>query len=204
MNYPHIFTPQKHLIIYINKCADEEYVKGITATLTAEECSLFNKITSPLRRAEFLSLRKFLSDELGKTVHVHYNAHGKPYIQNEPYELSVSHSSGLIAFALSNKRPVGIDIQHPKPQVLRISKKFLNEQELQQAAGDLLKTTILWCAKEAVYKWYSKRKLIFSRDMQMEFGSDQTLNVLLKTPGKNRHLTARYELISGIPLVYVI
>ncbi len=35
MNYPHISTPQKHLKIYINKCADEEYVKGITATLTA-------------------------------------------------------------------------------------------------------------------------------------------------------------------------
>lgn len=204
MNYPRVFSPHKHLQIYLNRCIEEDLFDSVIATLSPEECSLFNKITSPLRQREFLSLRKFLSEVLDKTVNVHYTPHGKPFIAGYSTELSVSHSAGYIAFALNEAAPAGLDIQHPRPQIMRIAQKFLSEDEKTLAGNDLFRTTLIWSAKEAMYKWYSKRKLIFAEDMLVEFGSDQKIEGTLITPEKTQQLHLEYKVFDDLPVVYVL
>ena len=71
--------------------------------------------------------------------------------------VSLSHSKGLICFAISNS-PVGIDIESAdrNRDFLTLSKIFMSDEEVQYLAqnkerqADIFYRT--WCAKEAYYK----------------------------------------------------
>ncbi len=82
-----------------------------------------------------------------------------PKISNLPDNtyISLSHSNGLICFAISSS-PVGIDIElsNKKKDFLALSKVFMNDDEVQymtqntEAQGDIFYR--IWCTKEAYYK----------------------------------------------------
>ncbi len=204
MKYPLVFSPLKHLQIHLNRCEDASTLQDVIATLSPVESLIFSRISSRKRQNEFLSLRKFLQNTLEKTVHVHYDVNGKPFIPGEDLELSVSHSDGFIAFALNKNEPAGIDIQVPRPQIMNITEKFMNNTEHLQADNDLLKTTLIWCAKEAMYKWYAKKKVKFAWHMHVVLGSDQKIEGSLLAPDKNHRLQLEYRIIDDLPLVYVL
>jgi 4'-phosphopantetheinyl transferase len=54
------------------------------------------------------------------------DAHGKPYLVNLPYHISLSHSFDYAAVMISKKAPVGIDIEQIQQKVERIAPRFLN------------------------------------------------------------------------------
>ena len=100
----------------------------------------------------------------------------KPYLPYEQYHFSISHCGDYAAAIVSRKQRVGIDIELPSPKIKKISHKFLNIQEREQfnilpviynateshnASNDKL-LTVLWCAKEAVYKWWGWGSVDFS------------------------------------------
>ncbi len=82
-----------------------------------------------------------------------------PKISNLPSNtyVSLSHSNGLICFAISNS-PVGIDIElaDTDRDFLALAKIFMNDEELQYLEQNKeIQTDIFyrtWCAKEAYYK----------------------------------------------------
>lgn len=204
MNYPLVFSPLKHLQIHLSRCEDASTLQDVIATLSPVESLIFSRISSQKRQNEFLSLRKFLRTTLQKTVYVHYDVNGKPFIPGENLELSVSHSDGFIAFALNQNGPAGIDIQRPRPQIMRITEKFMNNTEHLQADNDLLKTTLIWCAKEAMYKWYAKKKVKFAWHMHVVLGAEQKIEGSLLAPHKNYKLQLEYRIIDNLPVVYVL
>ena len=59
-------------------------------------------------------LRILLGDALGRSpssLRFHYNAHGKPALEETPLAFSLSHSEGVALFALAWGRAVGVDIE---------------------------------------------------------------------------------------------
>jgi 4'-phosphopantetheinyl transferase EntD len=98
----------------------------------------------------------------------------KPYLENEQYHFSISHCGNFAAALVSSKHRVGVDIEMVTPRIHAISQKFLNDTE-----KDFLKeweliskvhlelTTILWSAKESIYKWFSVGSLDFKAHMQL-------------------------------------
>ena len=114
----------------------------------------------------------------------------KPFLANEEYHFSISHCGDYAAAIVSKSKRVGIDIEIPSPKIERIKNKFLNENELNEWKGingswqnpltkesisdDLQKEkfytqpialqnlTMLWSAKEAVFKWYGDGGVDFS------------------------------------------
>jgi 4'-phosphopantetheinyl transferase EntD len=98
----------------------------------------------------------------------------KPYLENEQYHFSISHCGNFAAALVSSKHRVGVDIELVTPRIHTISQKFLNDTE-----KDFLKeweliskvhlelTTILWSAKESIYKWFSVGSLDFKAHMQL-------------------------------------
>ena len=62
--------------------------------------------------------------------------------------------------------PVGADIEKIAPRILKLKHKFLNQKEIQEFnIEDPHDVTLIWCAKEAIFKWYAKGELDFSEDM---------------------------------------
>lgn len=83
---------------------------------------------------------------------------GKPYIENNPAYISISHSGDFVAAAVSHK-PIGIDIEVIKEKDLEFTKKIFCDSDLEFINNSEDKLTAfykIWTAKEAYLKAYSK------------------------------------------------
>jgi len=113
-------------------------------------------------------INQLLSFMLGDPIHYSKDEYGKPYLTNNPYHISISHSKEYLAVMISEKN-CGIDLQYLTPKVTRVRNKFLSEMEINYLVEkqSLYQLTILWCAKEAVYKQNGRQKLEFKNAMQI-------------------------------------
>jgi 4'-phosphopantetheinyl transferase EntD len=106
----------------------------------------------------------------------------KPYLPNEQYHFSISHCGYYAAAIVSSTHRVGIDIEIPTTKIQRIAHKFIHENEKQfldqlTAHNSPLTNqpltvnsrllTILWSAKESLFKWYSLGGVDFKENMQL-------------------------------------
>jgi phosphopantetheinyl transferase len=118
----------------------------------------------------------------------------KPYLPNEQYHFSISHCGDYAAAFVSSTYRVGIDIEIPTEKVERIAHKFIHENEEkflvsseQLVVNSSLFTahrlllTIMWSAKEALFKWYSLGQVDFKENMQL-IGDVQKQNDRLVLP----------------------
>lgn len=110
----------------------------------------------------------------------------KPYLENEQYHFSISHGGNFAAAIVSSHSRVGVDIELVSPRIIAISHKFLHHSEkaflndwIQLPKMHLELTTVLWSAKEAIYKWYGHGELDFRQHMQLSgpitFKADETI-----------------------------
>ena len=116
--------------------------------LTDEDNRLIERCTAHKRRIELLAVRALLK-AVGINQTIHYNDR-KPYL-DDGY-ISISHSANMAAIIWNKNFPVGIDIEKLSPRILRIAERVFSDKELETAAGDIEKLTIMWNCKECVFK----------------------------------------------------
>jgi phosphopantetheinyl transferase len=129
-------------------------------------------IANPMKRLEWLASRVLVRTLLEQNdlvyAGIHKDEFGKPFLRELPHHISLSHSYPLVAAQLHKNHSVGIDIEQPKQKLLRIAPRVLSPTELDDAAADVSKHCVYWCAKEALYKVYGKRGLDFARHLHIE------------------------------------
>ena len=106
----------------------------------------------------------------------------KPFLPTDKYHFSISHCGQFAAAIVSNKSRVGLDIELITPRIENIAHKFLNDMEKnffnedykqfldQWNLKDKVYTeylTLMWSAKEAIYKWYGDGGIDFSEHIQL-------------------------------------
>jgi phosphopantetheinyl transferase (holo-ACP synthase) len=98
----------------------------------------------------------------------------KPFLENEQYHFSISHGGNFAAAIVSSTHRVGVDIELVSPRIVAISHKFLHptEKSFLNDWAHLPKmhlelTTVMWSAKEAIYKWHGLGGLDFRQHMQL-------------------------------------
>jgi phosphopantetheinyl transferase len=79
---------------------------------------------------------------------------GKPYLLENPFHFSISHSFPYIGAAINFEKETGIDVQTIQERIHRIQHKFLSEQEQLLCQNETGKITLAWTAKEAAFKYY--------------------------------------------------
>ena len=92
------------------------------------------------------------------------------HLKNGKY-ISITHSFTFSAIIVSDKFHVGIDIEKQREKILKIAHKFTPFEEYKTIANvDALisKLTIVWGAKESLYKIYGKKKLRFLHHIYIE------------------------------------
>lgn len=108
------------------------------------------------KTAERKLMLSLLREELNDpSATIRYKESGQPFVAGHPHLfISISHSNGWCALAVSEKHPVGSDIQTFTSRLERGMDYFVNQQERQgfKENPDLRKLYLTWCAKEAVYK----------------------------------------------------
>ena len=111
------------------------------------------------RKKEFLACRILLSC-FNKNLRISYSKNGSPNLNNHQH-VSISHSGDLACIIISEKE-IGVDIEKISDKTLKIKEKFINSHHLRLHKEE---STIIWCIKEAVFKFHKIGNLDFKKDI---------------------------------------
>lgn len=152
------------------------------------ECDIFHseKITNKKRKLEHLAARAALRTAIPRGT-VKYDTAGAPYIESiqtpdGTLHISISHTDSAAAVAISPER-CAVDIENCRRDFSRSRDRYVAAEE--KTIADLLndgyppadKTGrkdicggygILWCAKEALYKYSGENGLDLIKDIRIE------------------------------------
>ena len=93
----------------------------------------------------------------------------KPYLAGEEYHFSISHCGDYAAVIVSSTSRVGIDIEITSDKIERVKHKFLNDKELEKFNfASKQELTLLWSAKESIFKWAGAHGIDFRENMHLE------------------------------------
>jgi 4'-phosphopantetheinyl transferase len=99
---------------------------------------------------------------------------GKPYFESKNLKISITHSGNFAGFMYTSDDSCGIDIELISDRINRIKHKFLGEKENQFESLGLKGLYLVWCAKEALYKYYGLKGLDFKKNLKVDYTSIQT------------------------------
>lgn len=170
------YNSNAHLAVWqITESHDELQAMLPSEILTDAELA---SISHEQKQIEFFCSRltiKYLADKLGiRYAGIKKDEYGKPYLTGSEWQFSLTHTAEFVAVVMHENRPLGIDMEQPSEKLSRIAHKYLSEAERTDASNDLDKLCIYWSAKEALYKLYGKRKVIFIDNLLVApFSKDQ-------------------------------
>ena len=133
----------------------------------------------------------------------------KPFLPAEQYHFSISHCGDYAAAIVSRTHRVGVDVEETEERILRIKDKFLSlsEQALyipDLGSPDFRLLTLLWSAKESVFKWYGAGEVDFRRHIRLT-ELDSTHNTLYCDFVKSGEaLTVNYRMFDRLVLSWVV
>lgn len=129
----------------------------------------------------------------------------KPYLPNELYHFSISHCDDYAAAIVSKDKRVGVDIEVPVPKIIRIRDKFLSQEEVDRFSSNERQLTLLWSAKEAVFKWYGSGAVDFREHIHLEKQlPDKEEISCVFTKENQQPLSIHYRLFSPITLAWLV
>ena len=125
---------------------------------------------SQMHQRAFLSVR-MLIQEMGFTdKDLHYDEFGKPYFDCHNY-ISITHSYHFAAIIISHET-VGIDMELQREKIIRIADKFTDYEciYLQPDSTEeyVKKLTVIWGAKEAIFKIRNEKGISFKDHIQVQ------------------------------------
>lgn len=189
---------------------EEELFSGLQ--LKKHELDVIGAFNNEKRLIQWLSTRLLLRTMLNTSEYIdcRMDDHGKPYLVNSAYTISLSHSYDYAAVMIGKDRSVGVDIEKIKTKISLIQQKFLSPPEL--ALPGVKDNTqalyVCWCVKEAVYKWYGKKGLEFRKHIHIQpfdLHDEGELMVYVDLPEGTKLLTVCYfNTIPGYMLGYVV
>ncbi|WP_461533609.1 4'-phosphopantetheinyl transferase family protein [Sinomicrobium sp.] len=119
-----------------------------------------NSMKSDIHRRGFLSVRHLLKEAGYEAKDLYYDLNGKPHLTDGKH-ISITHSFEFSAVIISSV-PVGIDIEKQREKITLIADKFIDYEYSYLTEEDIVrKLTVIWCAKESLYKIFAVKGMSF-------------------------------------------
>ena len=147
----------------------EEELKELSST-PSDEMEEISFIRSESLRKQRLAVRALLNTLFDDKVYLSHHDNGKPYLENNPVNISITHTEKYVAVILHEEENVGIDIESLDRDFSAVEKKALSEDEIDDLEDDTRneQLAIYWCAKEAVFKLLSRYNVDFAEQIEIE------------------------------------
>ena len=146
-----------------------------------------------------LLLHNFMPD-----AEIIYDNLGKPSLSNG-FNISISHTNNFVAILINEKGNCGIDIEKIDAKVERVKHKFLGKTDLNNISS-IQDLTIYWSAKEALYKYYGKKEVLFIENLFIkDFNSNlNNFKGVIKMQSLATELDMNWQQIEDNILVYTL
>jgi 4'-phosphopantetheinyl transferase EntD len=180
--------------------------------MSIEDTDALGKITNHYKKLEWLSTRS-LMQELTSKIGINYpgivkDEHGKPHLNNHAHPISVTHSYPYVAAIVHLNKEVGIDLEKLKTdKILRIAPKFMSESEYAFSDQDPHISTLIWCAKESLYKLHGRKFVIFKEDLEIEpfeMAESGELTGHIRLPDLKGQFKLNYETTENFFITYTV
>ncbi|MEO9512420.1 MAG: 4'-phosphopantetheinyl transferase superfamily protein [Flavobacteriaceae bacterium] len=199
-------SPATSVFIWKITEPEDELSEGIV--LTAHCQNRMNDMKSEAHRKAFLSIRHLMGIAGYVDSDLFYDDAGKPHLKNGNH-ISITHSHNFTGIIISETDEVGIDIEMQRDKILRIAHKFTPIQEYRTLANTdaiIRKLTMVWGAKESLYKIYAQKGLSFLRHINvMDFTFDDCRTVAeILYEGKKSHYDVEFLEFEGFTCAYAL
>ena len=147
---------------------EEELVR--LAATPSDEMEEISFIKSESLRKQRLAVRALLNALFDEKVYLSHHDNGKPYLENNPTNISITHPEKYVAVILHEDQDCGIDIESLDRDFSAVEKKALSEDEIDDLEDEKRneQLAIYWCAKEAVFKLLSRYNVDFAEQIEIE------------------------------------
>ena len=201
-------NPTTKVLIWKIEESFEELCNG--TGLTDNCANRVANMKSDLHRRGFMSVRHLLDLAGYSDFDLFYDENGKPHLKDGK-KISITHSFIFSAIIISDME-VGIDIEKQRNKILKIAYKFTPIEEYRTIANEdalIRKLTIVWAAKESLYKSFSEKSVSFLQHINVdEFELDDKITTArVNYDGKEtiyniaflefEEFTCAYALIAG-------
>ena len=150
----------------INLLSYNDFIpENFSGELLTSEIQRLKNILNKVKKREFVATRMLRNSIFGLDE-ISYDAIGAPHIGADKY-ISISHTLNIVGIAVSEYK-IGFDIEPIRAKAMKISPKFLHEDELD--IFDIkseLEMTMAWSAKETLYKLAGRKEIIFKNDLRL-------------------------------------
>lgn len=167
-----------------------------------DETTIF-QTNNKQRLKQWLATR-ILLNEFFDNPNIIYNDLGKPHLNNG-WHISISHSNEFVAIIINKNHSCGIDIEKITPKIERIKHKFLNDEDLEKITS-LEHLILYWGAKEALYKYYGKKEVLFIENLFIHNFSENknTFTGEIKMPKFQKEIAMNWEKVEDLVIVYTL
>lgn len=182
----------------------------VLAKLSDPDKLTYSGITALHRKKEWLATRALLNELITEPHLIKYHIDGRPYLENDPTNISISHSTGYIAILLHSTSIPGIDIELITRKVGKVASRFLSPDELaicnDNAEQSNRRMLVHWCAKEAIFKMVPLSNIEFSTDIRVYINESDEDSGMFKGTFNEKSgpipITLYYKTISEVLIVW--
>lgn len=159
-----------HSRVGVWKITESEVELRTMTSIPSDELEEISYIKNESLRKQRLAVRALLDAMFDEKVYLSHHDNGKPYIENNAINISITHTDQYVAVILNDEDEVGIDCESLNRDFSAVEKKALSEEEI----GDLEdeqkneQLAIYWCAKEAIFKLTSQYDVDFAEQIQID------------------------------------
>ncbi len=166
------------------------------------------KMLSKTHQCGFLSVRHLLKEAGYSDFDLYYDENGKPNLKDGKH-ISITHSFDFSAIIVSDEN-VGIDLEQNRDKIIRIAEKFIDSEfeYLDKENNYIEQLSVVWGAKEALYKMCNSRSLSFKQDMHIhKFHLNSeivTAHIFSEKLNFNQSFRLHFESFENYTLVYAL
>ena len=151
----------------------------------------------------FLSVRRLLMQASYTDFDLYYDEFGKPHLKDGKH-ISISHSHDFSVIVLSDVN-IGVDLEILKDKTLKLAPRFMDVSHLENLNKEdqLIKATVVWGIKEAVFKLKNEigisfKDHIFEDDFML---TDKKCTVELRIENRVEHFNVVFDFIENYVFV---
>ncbi|WP_194851451.1 4'-phosphopantetheinyl transferase family protein [Nonlabens antarcticus] len=161
-------TNHSNTTVYVWNVTESEAWLRSGIDLSENSVNRLITMSSEMHRRGFLSIRHLLLHAGYNDNDLYYDDLGKPHLMDDKY-ISITHSYELTAIIISDVS-TGIDIEKRRNKIERIAVKFVNYERdfMDQQVEKISPLTVIWGAKESMYKCLGQKGLGFYDHCKVE------------------------------------
>ena len=184
-----------------------ESIDELSKQLTSFNEIEFDKIVSEKRKREFLGVQVAMKELLGKEVQISHDVDGKPFLSDDSYQISISHSKNWIAVMAHSTCSIGVDVECPNDKIQKIYTRFLSNVEQKDLSNgkNINQLLLAWSVKEALYKIIGKEAVDFANQLRIfHFEPKLSGEIMAQHTPTKKLYQLRYIQNSAYTLVYCV